>query len=136
MINQILTTLNAPLKVNFLYDAKGNPVQINTLSGLPLGTDTNASDGQLGLKVIIIADNSANSTTDQVTPTFHSMGASASYSIPIGAKGWTVVFLTGTGTIGGQAVSAGFADSDSGTLAAAIALTTGATSSAYVRYNS
>lgn len=136
MINQILTTLNAPLKVNFLYDAKGNPVQINTLSGLPLGTDTNASDGQLGLKVIIIADNSANSTTDQVTPTFHSMGASASYSIPISAKGWTVTFLTGTGTFGGQAVSAGFSDFDLGTLAVAIAVTTDSTSSAYVRYNS
>lgn len=136
MINQILTTLNAPLKVNFLYDAKGNQVQINTLSGLPLGTSTNAADGELAVKVILVADNSANSTTDQVTPTFHSMGASATFSIPAGSKGWTVVFLNGTGTIGGQAVSAGFADSDTGTLAVAIALTTGSASSAYVRYNS
>lgn len=70
-----------------------------------------------------------------VTPTFVSLGASASQDIPIGAKGWTVTFLTGTGTVGGSAVPAGFSDSDGNTLAAAITVTTDAASTAYIRWN-
>ena len=75
-------------------------------------------------------------TPGTVTPNIVSVGASASGSIPSGAKGWTITFLSGTGTLGGRAVSAGFSDSDTNTTAAAIAYTTNANSSAYVRYNS
>lgn len=70
-----------------------------------------------------------------VTPHFVLLGASASQTIPSGARGWTVTFLTGTGTIGTRAVPAGFSDSSEQTLAASIAVTTDAASSGYVRWN-
>lgn len=70
-----------------------------------------------------------------VTPNFDLLGASDSRSIPVGAKGWTATILTGTGTIGGLAVPAGFSDGDSNTLLAAINVTTDGGSSAYVRWN-
>lgn len=70
-----------------------------------------------------------------VTPNFDLLGASDSRSIPVGAKGWTATILTGTGTIGGLAVPAGFSDGDPNTLLAAINVTTDGGSSAYVRWN-
>lgn len=69
------------------------------------------------------------------TYTFASLGASGSTTIPISAKSWTVSFLTGTGTIGGQTVSAGFSDSDDKQPTVAITITTAAASSAYIRYS-
>jgi len=70
-----------------------------------------------------------------VTSHFQSLGASSSFNIPAGCKGWTVSFLSGTGTIGGVAVSVGFSDSDTASPSAAITVTTGSDSSAYIRYN-
>lgn len=61
--------------------------------------------------------------------------ASTSGTIPIGARGWTFAVLTGTGTFGGVAVAAGFSDCDTNTLKTAIAYTTDAASTAYVRFN-
>lgn len=64
------------------------------------------------------------------------MGASASQSIPIGAKGWSVSVLTGTITLDGAAgLPVGFNDSDIQTLAVAKTVTTAAASSAYVRWS-
>lgn len=56
--NKILTTLNQPLNVEVysLVKPDGDPQTYSTLDGIPLGTDNNAEDGELGLKVIIIAD--------------------------------------------------------------------------------
>lgn len=68
------------------------------------------------------------------TPHFTALAAGSSASIPAGAFAWTVTFLTGTGTIGGLAVPAGFSDSDAAQLAAAIAITTDTPGTAYVRY--
>lgn len=70
------------------------------------------------------------------TSNFHAMTASQSFDIPAGAKGWSVSLLTGTGTVGGVAVIASFNDGDPRTTAAAITITTGLTSTAYVRYGS
>lgn len=134
-INPILTTLNAPLTIDYLYDAQGNRTLFSTLSGIPLGTAGNSQDSELAVKVVIVGNRSDTDASGQVSPRFHAMGASATYSIPIGAKGWTVSYFTGTGTVGGVAVPAGFSDSDSGTLASAIVVTTDSGSSAYVRYN-
>lgn len=66
MQNKILTTLNQLLAVEFysLADPTGAPVLYSTLDGLPLGTDTNASDGELGVKVIVIADRSGAGGTE------------------------------------------------------------------------
>lgn len=68
------------------------------------------------------------------TSTFNSLGASGSVNIPTAAKAWTVSFLTGTGTIGGKAVPAGFSDSSAFPPAVTIAVTTDSASSAYVRW--
>ena len=86
------------------------------------------------------ADASGNIITtagagQSVTPNIAAVGASGSGSIPIGAKGWTFTVLSGTATLGGVPVAAGFSDSDPNTLVAEINYTTGASSSAYVRYN-
>lgn len=134
-INPILTTLNAPLTIDYLYDAKGNPTMFSTLSGIPLGTASNSADSELGVKVIIVSNRADTDASGQVTPHPHAMGASASYTIPAGAKGWTISYFTGTGTVGGAAVPAGFSDSDSQTLTANLIVTTDSGSSAYVRYN-
>lgn len=76
------------------------------------------------------------SPASPVTSNFHAMTASQSFDIPAGAKGWSVSILTGTGTVGGAAVSLGFSDSDPRTTATAITISTGVTSTAYVRYGS
>lgn len=105
-------------------------------------TPSNADTTQVLLKKIAasvdIAKGSGAPDTQVevgVTPQFHSMGASQSFTIPAGANGWAFTLLTGTGTFGGVAVAATFNESDPNTLAAGIPVTTGATSSAYVRYN-
>jgi hypothetical protein len=75
-------------------------------------------------------------TPAPVIPHFHYMDQSESFTIPSGSKGWTSTILTGTGSIGGVTVSAGFSDSDAGTTAADITIQTFEGSTAYVRYNS
>jgi len=90
-----------------------------------------APDGS-AVPLALNADGGINSST--VTQNAVGVGASASGTIPAGAKGWSFKLLTGTGTFGGIAISGSFADSDPGVLAAAIAYTTAAGSSAYVRY--
>lgn len=78
---------------------------------------------------------SGSGTAGPKTPHPVSLGASATQVIPIGAKGWTITVITGTATINGASVPAGFSDSDDGPLAAAITVITAAASSAYVRWN-
>ena len=69
------------------------------------------------------------------TVNFVAVGASASGQIPAGSTEWTIVFLTGTGTLGGVPVTAGVSDCSYERLGQPIAYTTDASSSAYVRYN-
>lgn len=61
--NKFFDTSNNPLKVNVYNFAAGGPppvlpVVYSTLDGLPLGTDDNSQEGEIGLKVINIADRS------------------------------------------------------------------------------
>ena len=70
-----------------------------------------------------------------VTANIAAVEAGDGGSIPVGAKGWTFTVLSGTATFGGVSVAAGFSDSDANTLVAAINYSIGASSSAYVRYN-
>lgn len=73
-----------------------------------------------------------------VTETVISAGNGSTNTIPIGAKAWTVSFLSGTGTFGtllaSSTVSAGFSDSGSNTTATALIVTTNTPGSVYIRY--
>lgn len=71
-----------------------------------------------------------------VTPHVVLLGASATQVIPVGAKGWSFVVLTGTATVAGVAgIPAGVGDADVNTLAATLTITTAAASSAYLHWN-
>ena len=102
----------------------------NTIQFINNGTST-----LTGSNGLLYSNGSVLNPIQPVTPSFNVIGSSSSITIPIGAKGWTVSFMTGTGTIGGISVSGGFSDSDTNTLLSAIVITTGINSSAYVRYN-
>lgn len=69
-----------------------------------------------------------------VTPHFKTLGASGSQVIPIGARGYLVTFMTGTGTIGGEVATAGLSVSSSNTLAVTVTITTDSASSAFVSW--
>lgn len=73
-------------------------------------------------------------TTTPVTPHFKALGASGSQVIPSGAKGYFIAILTGTGTIGGEAVSVGVSVGSQNTQGASITVTTAASSSAFVSW--
>lgn len=77
---------------------------------------------------------SAAGSAATVTPHFKTLGASASQVIPIGAKGYFATILTGTGTIGGEAVPAGVGVGSSNTLAATVTIATDSASSAFVSW--
>lgn len=89
--------------------------------------------GVPGSPVVPVFSGGGGSQT--VTPHFVSVSASASGTIPSGAKGWTFTVVSGTATFGGVSVPAGFSDSDTNTLSSAISYSTSSASSAYVRYN-
>lgn len=55
--------------------------------------------------------------------------------VPIGAKGWSATFLTGTGTINSQAVPAGTSIGDTNVTANTVTIAVDADSSAFVRWN-
>lgn len=68
--NKILTTLNQALKVAILslLDSGGNPELRDVLEGVPLGTADNTSNGELGTKVIVIAERSGNEALNSGMP--------------------------------------------------------------------
>lgn len=72
-------------------------------------------------------------TSPAVTENPVAMGASASQVIPVGAKSWAAVLLTGTGTINGVALPLNVPVSG-GTLAATVTIATGSASTAFVLY--
>lgn len=154
MMNKILTAANARLLITNLFGV-GKLKPTDTLDGLPLGTVGNSTTGEVVLKVSIREGASsggdasaANQTTGNaslasidgkingtVTPHFTLLTAGTNQIIPINAKGWSVTILTGTGTIGGLAVPAGFSDSDTNKLAATVTIATDTPGTAYVRWN-
>lgn len=79
--------------------------------------------------------NALITASSSVIPHFVLLGASQTQDIPFGARGWSVSFLTGTGTIGAVSVPAGFSDSDANTLTINLTVTTNSASSAYIRWN-
>ncbi len=93
------------------------------------GTTSNPLSANLTGDVRVIAKQPA------VTPHIVVLDAEETQVIPIGAKGWTFSVLTGTATVNGETVPAGFSDSDSQPLAATITVITAAASSAYIRWN-
>lgn len=72
-------------------------------------------------------------TSPPVTENPVSLGASASQVIPVGAKSWAAVLLTGAGTINGVALPLNVPVSG-GTLAATVTIATAGGSSAFVLY--
>lgn len=57
--NKFFTTGNLPLQVQvYALGDISAPITYSTLDGLPLGTDNNSQTGEIGLKVINIADRS------------------------------------------------------------------------------
>jgi hypothetical protein len=75
------------------------------------------------------------STPCKGVPHFAALAAGETGSIPVGAFNWTVTILTGTATIGGLTVPAGFSDSDAAELETAIEVVTGTPGTAYIRYS-
>lgn len=69
-----------------------------------------------------------------VTPHTLAVAASASGTIPSGAKGFLFVALTGTVTLGGQTMPVGLAISTNNTLGSSLAYTTASSSSAWLYY--
>jgi hypothetical protein len=89
-----------------------------------------------GIKDAIDSGGGGGGSTTPRTSTFTLLSASSSVNIPTSAKAWSVSMLTGTGTIGGVAVPAGFNDSSLSPPAVAIAVATNSASTAYVRWES
>lgn len=77
-----------------------------------------------------------NGIQDELTNTVGQVGASSSGSIPVTAKRWSLFVSGANATIGGQAVPTGTALSGFGPMAAAIAITTGATTTVSYVYQS
>lgn len=61
-------------------------------------------------------------------------GPSSSGTIPAGVSSWTFTVLSGSATIQGASVPAGFSDADHCRLKVPIVYTTGANSSLYIRF--
>lgn len=94
-----------------------------------IGLDRDRQLWQLLGELTAISDGLGVTT---VTPHMVTLGASASQVIPAGAKGWAMTIFTGTGTVGGAAVGAGFAIDNPKTLAITLTVTTDAASSGFV----
>lgn len=111
---------------------------VDTVGGVPLGTADGTATGEVGAKVLLIGGTAPTPATISATPHWPAVGASATVTIPIGAKTWVVVFILGTGTIGGRNVSVGFSLNSGGfagySLATAITVTTAAASDAIIYY--
>ena len=123
-----------------IYSNTSGGMASGTLSGITsltgtLSVGTSGTTQVTGSNGILSVNGNVINPIQQVTVSFNSLGASSSITIPIRAKGWSVSFIAGSGTIGGISVPAGFSDSDQNTLLSTITVTTNAASSAYVRYN-
>lgn len=73
-------------------------------------------------------------STSERTTTVGQVAASSSGSIPVTAKSWSVYVSGANGAIGGQAVPTGTVLSGVGPLSAAIAITTGLTTTVSYTY--
>lgn len=140
--NKILTAINGFLGVQFfgMVNEDGSPKLTTVLEGTPLGTTDESSSGEVGAKVIVIADRSNNGNGTIVSPpscTPHpaSMSASGSVVFPVGATQIAFALLTGTGTVGGVAWPIGFPYNNTGPLTSTLTVTTGSTSTAITDYS-
>lgn len=136
MLNPILTAGNAYLIVTNLA---GAPASVQTLTGIPIGTSDGSATGSLGVKIVgagtggAISVTSTPQTATLAAPTL--LGASATGTIPVGAKGYQISILTGTATVQGTAlIPAGANFSSNNTVAATITVTTASTSSALLAW--
>lgn len=91
--------------------------------------------GPVEAAVELILDQLEGAGSTPATPHISSIGANAGANIPSGAKGYSFSLLTGTGTLGGVAITAPITIGDQNTLAVNLAYTTGAASSALLYYN-
>lgn len=92
-----------------------------------------APDGS-AVPLVVNQDGSPAPSTATVTPHTVAIGASASGTIPAGAKGFTFSLETGTGTLGGAAIATGVTVKEGGILASSLAYTTGSASTAFLYY--
>lgn len=108
MLNKLFTINNGPLYVTpynlqtgqqSSNDPAQAPQPFSTLDNLPLGTSDRSSTGEIGVKVIQIADLSTNANGMTGTPVQTPIAASTNQTIPIGAKNWWYAILTGSATI-------------------------------------
>lgn len=137
-LNKILTSINGWLKVQIYgqTDINGNPLVSDTLEGHALGTSDQSSTGELGTKVIVIAQRGPGTPTGStVTPHPAAMAASGNVVFPAGATQVAFLLLTGTGTVGGVAWPLGVAYNNTGPLTSTLTVTTGATSTAITDYS-
>lgn len=90
--NKILTTLNQPLPVQLysMIDTNG-PKTFSTLEGVPLGTDNNADDGEIGAKVIVIATRNSDGSSPATEATLAQL-TPAQHAIDIGAGNDSTIF--------------------------------------------
>lgn len=77
----------------------------------------------------------SNALSGEVVANYLAIGASDSQVIPAHSKGYGFAFFTGTGTVNGQAVVAGYAVSEEKANNVAITIATGADSSGIIRWN-
>lgn len=107
------------------------------LADSPPATLQLKSDTAALLRALLQVANSISGTPGGTPGAFTNanVGASASATIPAGARNWSVVVITGTATVGSaSALPAGFALNDAGPLNADLTVTTDAASTAYVQY--
>lgn len=72
---------------------------------------------------------------DSTTPHFEDLAATEQQIIPVGAKGYAIIILTGTATINGKTAPAGMAISDSNKQLATITVICGTPGTAFVAWN-
>lgn len=97
--------------------------------GDALATDPTASASEIALLKGLL-----KALLSPVTNNFATI-TTGSQVVPIGAKGWSAIFMTGTGTVNSQAVVAGASIGDPNITANTVTIAVDADSSAFVRWN-
>lgn len=134
---RFFTAANAQLAVTNIAGAPS----VQYVSEFMFGTVGSTATGEAGLKVLIAGSTTASGGGVVTTPQTATLaapsllGASSSATVPVGAKGYQISVLTGTATIAGTAlIPAGVTISSNNTVAVAIVVTTAATSTALVAW--
>lgn len=135
---RFFTAANAQLAVT---NIAGAAPSVQYVSEFMFGTVGSTATGEAGLKVLIAGSTTASGGGVVTTPQTATLaapsliGAISTATVPIGAKGYQISVLTGTATIMGTAlIPAGVTISSNNTVATAIVVTTAATSTALVAW--